>query len=174
MKMQGSKIPVICIVGKSKSGKTTLIEKLIRELTKRGFQIGTVKHSVHGFDLDIEGKDSYRHKKAGASFVLISSPQKIALIKDVDREFTLEELEEKFIEDVDLILVEGFKRSSYPKIEVFRKDFCEELLCSEDENLIAVVSDKKLNLNLPFFRPDEISRLADFIVERFIKNFKRK
>jgi len=167
-------IPVICIVGKSEAGKTTLIENLIQELKRKGLKIGAIKHCEHGFELDRKGKDSYRLKEAGASLVLISSPQKIALIKDTDVEYPLDGLIENFIQDVDVVLVEGFKRSSYPKIEVFRKDLCEELLCSEDENLIAVVSDKKLNLNLPFFRPDEISRLAVFIVERFIKNFKRK
>lgn len=167
--MQNSKIPIICIVGRSGTGKTTLIEKLIPELKKRGFKIGTVKYSVHGFDLDIERKDSYRHKKAGASFVLISSPQKIALIKDIEKEYDLDELKEKFIESVDLVLVEGFKRSPYPKIEVFRKDLCNKLLCAEENNVIAVVSDEKFDLNIPIFNLEQISKLADFIIEKFLK-----
>ncbi len=170
--MQSSKIPLICIVGRSNTGKTTLIENLIPELKKRGFKIGTVKHSVHGFDLDREGKDSYRHKKAGASFVLISSPQKIALIKDIEREYTLDEIKERFIENVDLVLAEGFKSSSYPKIEVLRKDLWDELLCSEEDNLVAVVSDKRLELSVPVFNTEQISELADFIIEKFLKILK--
>lgn len=166
--MQNSKIPIICINGESNTGKTTLIERLIPELRKRGLKVGTVKHSAHGFDLDLEGKDSYRHKKAGASLVLISSPQKIALIKDSEKEFDLDELREKFIENVDLVLVEGFRWSSYPKIEVFRKDLYNELLCTEGDNLVAVVSDEKFDLNIPVFNLEQISELADFIIEKFL------
>ncbi|MEW6455482.1 MAG: molybdopterin-guanine dinucleotide biosynthesis protein B [Acidobacteriota bacterium] len=166
--MRSSMIPIICIVGKSDSGKTTLIEKLIPELKKRGFKIGTIKHDIHGFDVDREGKDSYRHKKAGASFVLITSPKKIALIKDIEKEYNLDELRKKFIEGVDLVLAEGFKRSSCPKIEVFRKDLHGELLCTEKDNLIAIVSDKKFDLNVPVFNLNELSELADFIVKKFL------
>ncbi len=168
--MNGSRIPIICIVGKSGTGKTTLIEKLIPELKRRGFKTGTVKHNVCGFDVDRKGKDSYRHKMAGASFVLIPSPEKIALIKDVEKEHTLDELIEKFIEGVDLVLAEGFKKSLYPKIEVFRTDLHEELLCTKDENLIAVVSDRKFDSNVPVFDFDEITKLVDFIIEKFLKN----
>ncbi|MGQ9618289.1 MAG: molybdopterin-guanine dinucleotide biosynthesis protein B [Candidatus Aminicenantia bacterium] len=162
-------IPIICIVGKSDSGKTTIIEKLIHELKRRGLKVGTVKHDVHEFEIDKEGKDSYRHKRAGAEFVLLSSPNKIALIKDVEREYTLDELREKFIEGVDLVLAEGFKRSSFPKIEVFRKDLHKDLLCSETDNLIAIVSQKKFTLNVPHFNFDEISKLADFLITKFLK-----
>lgn len=166
--MRGRMIPIVCIVGKSHSGKTTLMEKLIPELKERGFKIGTIKHDTHGFEIDREGKDSYRHKKAGASFVLISSPEKIALIKDVEKEYTLDELKEKFIEGVDIVLAEGFKRSSYPKIEIFNKDLHKELLCTEEDNLIALVSEKKFDLNVPVFSLNEISLLADFIIMKFL------
>lgn len=100
--------------------------------------------------------------------VLISSPQKIALIKDSEKEFDLDELREKFIENVDLVLVEGFRWSSYPKIEVFRKDLYNELLCTEGDNLVAVVSDEKFDLNIPVFNLEQISELADFIIEKFL------
>ena len=88
-------IPIISIVGKSDSGKTTLIEKLVPELTRRGYRVATVKHDIHGFEVDREGKDSWRHKQAGAHTVVISSPQKIALIRDVEKDLTLDEIREK-------------------------------------------------------------------------------
>src|SRR4030066_1340246 len=102
-------IPIISIVGKSASGKPTLIEKLVPELVRRGCRVATVKHDVHGFGVDREGKDSWRHKKAGAHTVVISSPTKLALIRDVDHDATLAELRDKYIRDVDLLLSEGFK-----------------------------------------------------------------
>ena len=95
-------IPIISIVGKSDSGKTTLIEKLVPELTRRGYRVATVKHDVHGFEVDREGKDSWRHKQAGAHTVVISSPQKIALIRDVEKDSTLDEIRRRWVQDVDL------------------------------------------------------------------------
>jgi len=114
-------IPIVSIVGKSDIGKTTLIEKLLPELTGRGYRIATVKHDIHGFEVDREGKDSWRHKKAGAHTVVLSSPQKVALIRDVEKDLSLEEIRESLVEDVDLILSEGYKKDVQPKIEVFRK-----------------------------------------------------
>ena len=95
-------IPIISIVGKSDSGKTTLIEKLVPELTRKGYRVATVKHDVHGFEVDREGKDSWRHKQAGAHTVIISSPQKIALIRDVEKDSTLDEIRRRWVQDVDL------------------------------------------------------------------------
>ena len=131
-------IPIVSIVGKSDIGKTTLIEKLLPELTRRGYRIATVKHDVHGFEVDREGKDSWRHKKAGAHTVVISSPQKVAVIRDVEKDLTLEEVREKLIQEVDLILSEGYKKDVQPKIEVFRKGKYEGLLCTREDNLVAV------------------------------------
>lgn len=160
-------IPIICIIGRSDAGKTTLIEKLIPEFCRRGYRVGTIKHDIHGFEIDKEGKDSYRHKKAGAAFVLISSPQKIALIKDVNKELSFDELR-RYVEGVDIVFAEGFKRSSYPKIEIFKENLHKELLCTEEDNLIAVVSEKKFDLNVPIFSLNEISQLADFIIMKFL------
>jgi len=87
-----SMVPIVSIVGKSDSGKTTLIEKLLPALTGRGYRVATVKHDVHGFEVDQEGKDSWRHKQAGAHTVVISSPNKVALIRDVERDLTLDEI----------------------------------------------------------------------------------
>lgn len=163
-------IPIVSIVGKSDSGKTTLIEKLIAELVRRGYKVATIKHDVHGFEIDQEGKDSWRHKKAGAHTVLISSPQKLALIRDVDHDADLEELREKYIREVDIILSEGFKRNSQPKIEVFRKELNQELLCKKEDNLIALATNHPLNIGVPCFDINDAQGLVDLIEEKFLKN----
>ena len=167
-------IPIVSIVGKSDIGKTTLIEKLLPELTRRGYRIATVKHDVHGFEVDREGKDSWRHKKAGAHTVVISSPQKIALIRDVEKDLTLEEIREKFIQDVDLILSEGYKKDVQPKIEVFRKGKYQGLLCTREDNLIAIVSDQTFEIGVPCFSLDDVKGVADFIEKTFLAAKKEK
>jgi len=158
--------PLVCIVGKSDSGKTTLIENLVPELIKLGLAVGTIKHDVHGFDIDHPGKDSWRHKQAGARITVISSPQKLALIRDTDHDSALEELTAYF-QGVDLILTEGFKREAWPKVEVFRPEAHPEPLCREDDHLIALVSDAPLDLSVPRFGLREYSRLAAFLKKRF-------
>ena len=166
-------IPIISIVGKSDSGKTTLIEKLIPELTRRGYRIATVKRDVHGFEVDREGKDSWRHKQAGAHTVVISSSKKVALIRDVENDLTLEEIREKLIQDVDLILSEGYKKDVQPKIEIFRKEKHKELLCTKEDKLIAVVSNQKFDVGVPSFFLDDIRGVADFIEKKYLLS-KRK
>src|SRR4030042_2461665 len=131
-------IPIVSIVGKSNAGKTTLLEKLITELVKRGYRVATIKHNLHGFDIDHEGKDSYRHKKAGAHTTVVSSPHQLALIQDVDHDHSFEEIRDKFIHNADIILTEGFKMSDYPKIEVFRSELKRKLTSTKKDNLIAV------------------------------------
>ena len=148
-------IPIVSIVGTSDSGKTTLIEKLVPELVRRGYRIATIKHDVHGFDVDREGKDSWRHKRAGAHTVVISSPQKLALIRDVDHDAELGELRDKYIQDVDIILSEGFKRNPQPKIEVFRKEKRRELLCTKEDNLLAIASNEPFHIGVPCFDLDD-------------------
>jgi molybdopterin-guanine dinucleotide biosynthesis protein B len=161
-------IPIISIVGKSDSVKTTLIEKLVPELTRRGYRIATVKHDVHGFEVDREGKDSWRHKRAGAHTVVISSPQKVALIRDVESDLSLMEIREKLIRDVDLVLSEGYKRDVHPKIEIFRKEKHQELLCAKEDNLIAIVSNRTFNVGVPCFDLEDMKGLSDFIVREFL------
>jgi len=162
-------IPIVSIVGKSDSGKTTLIEKLVPELTRRGYRIATVKHDVHGFEVDQEGKDSWRHKQAGAHTVVISSPKKVALIRDVEKDLTLEEIREKLIQDVDLILSEGYKKDVQPKIEIFRKEKHKELLCTKEDNLIAIVSNKKFKVGVSCFFLDDVKGVADFIEKKYLQ-----
>jgi molybdopterin-guanine dinucleotide biosynthesis adapter protein len=165
-------IPIVSIVGKSDSGKTTFIEKLVPELTRRGYRIATVKHDVHGFEVDREGKDSWRHKQAGAHTVVISSPGKVALIRDVDKDLALAEIRERFIQDVDLIVSEGFKKDVQPKIEIFRKEKHKKLLCTKEDNLIAIVSDRKFRVGVSCFFLDDVRGVADFIEKRYLQSKK--
>jgi len=167
-------IPIISIVGKSDSGKTTLIEKLVPELTRRGYRVATVKHDIHGFEVDREGKDSWRHKQAGAHSVVISSPTKAALIRDVERDMNLEEIREKLIRDVDLILSEGYKKDVQSKVEVFRKEKHKKLLCTKKDNLVAVVSNRKFRVGVPCFDLEDTKGLANFIEKDFLKPKKEK
>ena len=163
-------IPIVSIVGRSDSGKTTLIEKLIPQLTERGYRVATIKHDVHGFDMDHEGKDSWRHKKAGASISIISSPWKIGIVEDVERDHELAEIRDRYIHDVDLILSEGYKRNSHPKIEVFRSVMNHELLCTREDNLLAIASDRPFDLGVPCVDINDVAALAEIIVERFFKS----
>lgn len=162
-------IPIVSIVGKSNSGKTTLMEKLIAELVRRGYKVATIKHDVHGFEIDREGKDSWRHKKAGAHTVIISSPQKIALIRDVDHDAELTEIRENYIRDVDIILSEGFKRNSQPKIEVFRQELNQDLLCQKEDNLIAIASNQPFQIGIPCFDINDACGLVNLIEEKFLQ-----
>ena len=161
--------PIISIVGKSNSGKTSLMEKLIPEFIKRGYRVATIKHSIHGFDIDHEGKDSWRHKKAGASTTVIACPDRIALIEDIDRDQTLDEIRDKYIKGADIILAEGYKGNPFPKIEVFRSELKRELLCGKEDNLLAVASDIKLDTGVPCYDINDAKGLADLIENQLLK-----
>ena len=158
----------ICIVGRSQSGKTTLIEKLIPAIKNRGYKIGTIKHSHHVFDFDKSGKDSWRHKDAGADTVIIASPGKIAMVKN-DHQGTLDSLED-FFSDLDLVITEGYKGALKPKIEVVRAARHSDVLLRDDSHLCAVVTDADLVIDLPIFGLEDIDRIADFIEEKFLKS----
>jgi molybdopterin-guanine dinucleotide biosynthesis protein B len=163
-------VPIVSIVGKSDSGKTTLIEKIVPLLKQRGYAVGTVKHDVHGFEMDREGKDTYRHFHAGADGVLISSPKKMALIKRVEEMPPLDEIVNRFHPDMDIVITEGFKRLDKPKIEVFRSGTHAQPLCTAADNRIALVSDIPLDVDCPRFDIDDVEAIADFIEERFLKS----
>jgi len=167
-------IPIISIVGKSDSGKTTLLEKFLPELVRRGYRIATVKHDVHGFEVDREGKDSWRHKQSGAHTVVISSPHKVAVIRDVEKDMTLDEIRERFIQDVDLLLSEGYKREVHPKIEIFRKEKHTELLCTKEDKLIAIVSNQAFDRGVPVFDLDDMKGLADFVEKKYLQPKEKK
>ncbi len=162
-------VPIVCFIGRSNSGKTTLLEKIISKMTKRGYRVGTIKHDVHGFDIDKEGKDSWRHKKAGAKTVVVSSSQKTAVIRDVDKELELDQIRFEYLKDVDIVMAEGYKQSKNPKIEVLRKKKNTELICKDDEQLIAVATDAKIDINCPVYDINDADGIADLIEESFIK-----
>jgi molybdopterin-guanine dinucleotide biosynthesis adapter protein len=162
-------IPILSIVGKSDSGKTTLLEKLVKELRARGFRVATVKHDAHSFDIDHPGKDSWRHKQAGAHMTVISSPTKLAVVADTDHDFSLAEIRDRLVWGVDLLISEGYKRERHPKIEVFRSEHQEELLCRSDDNLLAIAGDPaEPPAGIPVFDLDRPNELCDFIQERFL------
>ena len=161
--------PIISIVGKSNSGKTTLIEKLIPEFTKRGYRVATIKHNVHGFNIDHEGKDSWRHKKAGACATVIACPTRVALIEDIESDYSLDEIRDKYIKRADIILAEGYKGNPFPKIEVFRSELKRELLCGKEDNLLAVAADVKLDVGVPCFDINDVKGIADLIENKFLK-----
>jgi molybdopterin-guanine dinucleotide biosynthesis protein B len=167
-------IPIVSIVGKSDSGKTTLIERIVPELSKRGYRIATVKHDVHGFEIDKEGKDSWRHRKAGAEVAIISSPDQVAVIRKVQHDLCLAELRDRFIDEVDIIISEGFKTDTQPKIEVFRKETHRELLCSEEDKLVAVVTNKPFEVSVPCLDLDDTKGVADLIEDRFLRQKKQE
>jgi molybdopterin-guanine dinucleotide biosynthesis protein B len=158
--------PVISIVGKSKSGKTTLIEKLIPELKKRGYRVGTIKHASHNFDMDKKGKDSWRHKAAGADTVIVASRERIVMVKDEN--FVKLENIEKYFDDVDLVITEGFKKENKPKIEVYRSPKNQKPLCDDDNTFIAMVTDTDIRVNVPTFGPEEIEALSDLIEQKYL------
>jgi len=162
-------VPVVSIVGKSDSGKTTLIEKLIPLLKKKGYRVASIKHDVHGFEMDREGKDTYRHFHCGADAVLISSPKKMALIQRVEEALSLDELVERFYPDMDIVITEGFKSLDKPKVEVFRSAIRSQPLCTAADNRIALASDTPLEVDCPRFDINDAEAIADFIEQRFLK-----
>jgi len=163
------KIPIVSIVGYSGSGKTTLVEKLIPELIRRGLRVATIKHNRHGFEVDHEGKDSWRHRRAGAALTVLASPGNVAVMADTEGDPGLGELGERFIRDVDVILAEGFKKNPYPKIEVFRKSLGKEFLSGDDEALMAVAGDDPGGLTAPRFDLDDIAGIVDLIEKKVIR-----
>ncbi|MEE2998390.1 MAG: molybdopterin-guanine dinucleotide biosynthesis protein B [Pseudomonadota bacterium] len=160
------------LAGWSGSGKTTLIVNLIPELIGRGLTVSTIKHAHHDFDIDRPGKDSYEHRQAGASEVIISASKRWALMHEVQNEGepSLDELIARMT-PVDLLLVEGFKWHAHPKLEIHRPEIGKPLLLNDDPEIIAIASDCKLaNLSVPVFELNDIIGIADFIVnKRYLK-----
>ncbi len=158
--------PIVCFVGRSNSGKTTLIERLILELTGAGYRVATIKHAGHGFDLDTEGKDSWRHKRAGASQVVVLSKGSLAMFTDVSEDLPVEDIRERFINsDIDLIIAEGWKSQGFPKVIVVREELQEVDVSLE--GLIAVASIKPIEVDVPWFDRDDVHGLAQVITTRF-------
>jgi molybdopterin-guanine dinucleotide biosynthesis protein MobB len=164
-------VKALAFVAKSGSGKTTLLEKVISRLKDRGYRVGAIKHDAHRFDIDRPGKDSYRLTAAGADTMVISSPEKLAWVKKLAVSPPVEDLLAAFFTDVDIVLVEGFKSSSLPKIEVHRRERSPDLLCrgkEHDPMLLAVASDEPLDLDVPRLDIDDPDGVTDFIERNLI------
>ena len=158
---------VFGFAGYSGSGKTTLIERLIPLFTGRGLTVSLIKHAHHTFELDQPGKDSYRHRKAGCGEVLVTSSRRWALIHELRGapEPDLAALVAR-LTPCDLVLVEGFKRSAIPKLEVYRAEVGEPLIHPHDENIVAIATDKPLDTKLPQFDLDAAEDIAAFVLQR--------
>ncbi len=159
--------PIVSIIGNSKSGKTTLIEKLVGELKSRGYRVATIKHAPQGITIDQPERDSWRHIQAGSEATVISSRGKLVLIKPTASDATLDEIAPLFGEDYDIILSEGFKQDNAPKIEVHRRETGAPL--SNIKGLIAIATDEPLETKTRQFSLNDIKDLADLLEEGFIK-----
>jgi molybdopterin-guanine dinucleotide biosynthesis protein B/molybdopterin-guanine dinucleotide biosynthesis protein len=162
--------PAVTFIARSGTGKTTLLEKLIAEMVRRGWTVGALKHDAHHFDIDHEGKDSWRLTNAGATVTAISSPTKSAVVRQHEVEPPLDSLLHDF-SGMDIVLTEGFKRSRLPKIEIHRAVLADPLLGRgefDDPTLLAVVSDELLEIDIPCFNLEDVSRIADFLESSFL------
>jgi molybdopterin-guanine dinucleotide biosynthesis protein B len=166
MKRGGGSMKVFGIAGYSGSGKTTLIEQLIPRLVMEGFRVSVIKHAHHGFDVDQPGKDSHRHREAGAFEVLVTSPSRWVLMHELRGrpEPALEEQLER-LSPCDLVLIEGFKKQDFPKLEVHRKATGKPLLYPTDRRVVAVATDEPLDTPLPQFRLDDYEAICGFIMD---------
>ncbi len=153
------------IVGYKNAGKTGLMERLVTDITARGFSVSTLKHAHHTFDVDQPGKDSFRHRQAGASQVLLASRDRWALMTELRGadEPPLADLL-RLLSPVDLVLVEGYKRDAHPKVEAFRAATGNPLIAPDDPTVRAVASDTALTLDRPVFDLDDTRAIADFIL----------
>jgi molybdopterin-guanine dinucleotide biosynthesis protein B len=167
-------LPIISIVGASNSGKTTFLEKLIPELVSRGYKVGAIKHDAHGFEMDREGKDTWRLRRAGAGVIAISSTDQLAWIRRTDSEMNLQEIAARFFWSEDILITEGFKSAHFPKIEVFRSAVEPKPICSSGDNLIALITDDAVDAQVPGFSFSDPSGVADFLEGRYLRDRKKR
>ncbi len=171
-------IPVVSIVGRKNSGKTTLIKGVVPELKKRGYRVGVIKH--HGHELSLEdvdrvGKDTYEYQLCGAEAVVLAASNKLMLLQTVEEQqvfCSIDNISQMYLSDMDIILTEGYKLENKPKIEVFRQEIGKDqgLLCDQkNDNLVAVASDEKFDIALPCFGLLDYSMIADFLEKKFIQ-----
>ena len=154
------------VTGWKNSGKTGLMERLITEFTARGLSVSSIKHAHHSFDIDHPGRDSYRHRDAGARQVLLASRNRWALMHELrdEDEPTLSDLL-KQLSPVDLVLIEGYKRDRHPKIEAHRKETGQPLIAPEDETIVAVASDTSVSVDRPVLDLNDTAAIANFIAQ---------
>ena len=154
------------VTGWKNSGKTGLMERLITEFTARGLSVSSIKHAHHSFDIDHPGRDSYRHRDAGARQVLLASRNRWALMHELrdEDEPSLGDLL-KQLSPVDLVLIEGYKRDRHPKIEAHRKETGQPLIAPEDETIVAVASDTSVSVDRPVLDLNDTAAVANFIAQ---------
>ena len=154
------------VTGWKNSGKTGLMERLITEFTARGLSVSSIKHAHHSFDIDHPGRDSYRHRDAGARQVLLASRNRWALMHELrdEDEPSLGDLL-KQLSPVDVVLIEGYKRDRHPKIEAHRKETGQPLIAPEDETIVAVASDASVAIDRPVLDLNDTASIANFIAQ---------
>jgi molybdopterin-guanine dinucleotide biosynthesis adapter protein len=156
----------VAFIGRSKSGKTAIVEKLVRELRRRGFSVAAVKHAPHGFSLDESGSDSWKFDQAGAEEIMAVSRERLFLQRKIKPQDTLSALIRRYFPNMDWVLLEGGKgEANIPKIEVLRKGYSEDLLPRISER-IAVAADFDIKVSVPLIRSDDISKMADLLEEK--------
>jgi len=162
--------PILCFSGRSGAGKTTLLVEVIGRLRARGFRVATAKHDPHGHaTLDAEGKDTWRHRAAGAQTVVLVGPRTIACVGDLAEEPTLEAVRDRFAGSADILLAEGFKQAPHPKIEVARKALGADLVLRDDPRLVAIATDFDADAGVPRLELDDPDAVAEFIQARFLR-----
>ena len=160
--------PILTIMGRTNSGKTTLIERLIGHFNQRGYKISIIKHMKHRFNIDHEGKDSFRYREAGAFSAIITNDEHFALVSDNVERLSPEALAGRYLGDSDLIIIEGHKYVALPKIEVIGDSEEPPLIESGVSGIIAIVSDTYAHPSLPCFKRDDIEGIAGFIAREII------
>jgi len=158
-------VKIYGVTGWKNNGKTTLVERLVTEITARGLKVSTIKHAHHAFDIDHEGRDSYRHREAGAQEVLVGSGKRWALIHELRgaEEPTLEDLLAR-LSPCDLVIVEGYKRDRHPKIEAYRAEAGKDLIAADDETIKLIATDTVLEIDRPQLPLDDPKAIAAFIL----------
>ena len=157
-------IPVVLIIGKQNVGKTTLIKLIIPRLKKKGYRVGTIKYNIPYFEIDYEGKDTYSYYLAGADVVSISSPEKLAIIKRVNRRPpSIKEIIKSNYCDVDVVLVEGYKKWRYPYIEIYNDHRHMEPAVKERKNHLKIASETKTVSPIPTFKKNDLKNILKFI-----------
>lgn len=156
------------VAAASNSGKTTLIEKVVRILKSRGLRVAIIKHASAGFELDRQGKDSWRFQEAGADAVVLVGPDRVAFMKNIDGEPSPRDWE-PLLTDADIVIQEGFKKEAKNKIEVFRGGVSgERPLCLDDASYLALVSDRPFDVKIPRFDLNDAEGVAEFLIRKFV------
>ena len=159
--------PVFIFIDHSNAGKTTFVEKLIPELTRRGRRVATIKHAHHKVELDTEGKDSWRYKRAGAAMSMLVTASALQLVADATERREPRQLAERFLGEADLVLAEGFSHADGPKVEVLRRACGKPPRCAIGDGLVALVTDcPEIYPELPHFDLEDAAGVADFLLRR--------